>query len=60
MIAFGTAREDISNDPVFQLVKQNSEVAPDVLKEHGKVRRSDRRILPAMLAEADMTFLLAD
>lgn len=38
MIAFGTAREDIAKDPVFQLVKQNSEVAPDVLKEHGKTK----------------------
>lgn len=38
MIAFGTAREDIMADPVFQLVKQNSEVAPGVLKEHGKTK----------------------
>ena len=38
MIAFGTARKEIAADPVFQLVKQNSEVAPDVLKEHGKTK----------------------
>lgn len=38
MIAFGTAREEIANDPVFRLVKQNSEIAPDVLKEHGKTK----------------------
>lgn len=37
MIAFGAARKDIMEDPVFQLVKRNSEIAPDVLKEHGKV-----------------------
>lgn len=37
MIAFGTARPDIMKDTVFQLVKQNSEIAPGVLKEHGKV-----------------------
>ena len=37
MIAFGTSRPEIANDPVFQLVKQNSEIAPSVLKEHGKV-----------------------
>ncbi|GAB7345467.1 hypothetical protein MBLNU457_3794t1 [Dothideomycetes sp. NU457] len=38
MIAFGTARKEIMDDPVFQLVKQNSEIAPDVLKEHGKTK----------------------
>jgi len=38
MIAFGTARKEIANDPVFRLVKQNSEIAPDVLKEHGKTK----------------------
>lgn len=38
MIEFGSSRPDISNDPVFQLVKQNSQVAPGVLTEHGKVR----------------------
>lgn len=40
MIAFGASRPDIMNDPVFQLVKQNSEIAPEVLKEHGKVNES--------------------
>jgi len=39
MIAFGAARPDIMEDPVFQLVKQNSEIAPGVLMEHGKVRQ---------------------
>ncbi|GAM90686.1 hypothetical protein ANO11243_087310 [Dothideomycetidae sp. 11243] len=38
MIAFGTARKEISADPVFQLVKQNSEIAPGVLTEHGKTK----------------------
>ncbi|KAF2155689.1 citrate synthase [Myriangium duriaei CBS 260.36] len=38
MIAFGTARKEIMNDPVFQLVKQNSEIAPGVLMEHGKTK----------------------
>ena len=37
LIDFATARPEIANDPVFQLVKKNSEVAPGVLQEHGKV-----------------------
>lgn len=37
MIAFGDSRPDIQQDPVFQLVKKNSEIAPGVLTEHGKV-----------------------
>ena len=37
MLAFGDARPDIRDDPVFQLVKTNSQIAPGVLKEHGKV-----------------------
>lgn len=37
MIAFGAARPEIMEDPVFQLVKKNSEIAPGVLMEHGKV-----------------------
>lgn len=37
LLAFGDAREDIKNDNLFQLVKTNSQIAPGVLKEHGKV-----------------------
>jgi len=37
MIAFGAARPEIMKDPVFQLVKKTSELAPGVLTEHGKV-----------------------
>lgn len=37
LIDFASARPDISANPVFQLVKKNSEIAPQVLKEHGKV-----------------------
>jgi citrate synthase len=40
LMDFANARPEIAADPVYQLVKKNSEVAPDVLKEHGKVRRS--------------------
>jgi citrate synthase len=38
LIDFATARPEIANDPVFQLVKKNSEVAPGVLLEHGKTK----------------------
>jgi len=38
LMDFANARPEIAADPVYQLVKKNSEVAPDVLKEHGKVR----------------------
>lgn len=37
LMAFGSSRAEIAKDPLFQLVKRNSEVAPGVLKEHGKV-----------------------
>lgn len=38
LIDFGDAREDIANNPVYRLVKKNSEVAPGVLTEHGKTK----------------------
>jgi citrate synthase len=38
LIEFGSSRAEIANDTLFQLVVKNSEVAPLVLKEHGKVR----------------------
>lgn len=37
LMEFGSSRPEIAADPLFQLVKKNSEVAPGVLKEHGKV-----------------------
>ncbi|KAK8166425.1 citrate synthase-like protein [Phyllosticta citrichinensis] len=38
LMDFASARPEIASDPVFQLVKINSEVAPDVLTEHGKTK----------------------
>lgn len=38
LIDFAMARPDIKNNPVFALVKKNSEVAPGVLTEHGKTK----------------------
>lgn len=38
LLDFGDAREDIANDPVYRLVKKNSEIAPGVLKSHGKTK----------------------
>lgn len=40
LMDFADARPDIAANPVYQLVKTNSEVAPGVLKEHGKVSSS--------------------
>lgn len=39
LMDFASSRPEIAKDPVFQLVKKNSEIAPGVLKEHGKVSR---------------------
>lgn len=38
LMDFASARPEIAKDPVFQLVKKNSEIAPNVLKEHGKTK----------------------
>lgn len=38
LMDFASSRPEISRDPVFQLVKKVSEIAPGVLMEHGKVR----------------------
>ncbi|KAK5153266.1 hypothetical protein LTR04_006249 [Oleoguttula sp. CCFEE 6159] len=38
LMDFASARPEIANDPVFQLVKKNSEIAPGVLTEHGKTK----------------------
>ena len=37
LMAFASSRPEIAKDPLFQLVRKNSEIAPVVLKEHGKV-----------------------
>lgn len=42
LMAFASARPEIAKDPLFQLVKKNSEIAPEVLKEHGKVCNHER------------------
>ena len=38
LMDYASSRPEIASDPVFQLVKTNSEVAPAVLKEHGKTK----------------------
>ena len=38
LMDFAATRPEIQKNPVFQLVKKNSEIAPGVLTEHGKVR----------------------
>ncbi|KAK2765003.1 hypothetical protein FQN54_008702 [Arachnomyces sp. PD_36] len=36
LMDFAATRPDITSNPVYQLVKKNSEIAPGVLTEHGK------------------------
>jgi citrate synthase len=38
LMAFASSHPEIAKDPVFQLVKRNSELAPVVLMEHGKTK----------------------
>lgn len=38
LMDFANARPEIAKNPVYQLVKKNSEVAPSVLTEHGKTK----------------------
>ena len=38
LMDYASARHEIANDPVFKLVKLNSQVAPEVLKKHGKTK----------------------
>ena len=38
LMDYASSRPSIASDPVFQLVKMNSEVAPSVLMEHGKTK----------------------
>jgi citrate synthase len=38
LMDYASSRPEIAKDPVFQLVKKNSEIAPTVLKEHGKTK----------------------
>lgn len=37
LMDFAATRADVQANPVFQLVKKNSEIAPEVLTQHGKV-----------------------
>lgn len=45
LMDFASSRPEIAKDPLFQLVKKNSEIAPAVLKEHGKVKTPNCPIL---------------
>jgi citrate synthase len=49
LMDFADARPDIAANPVYQLVKKNSEIAPGVLQEHGKVRCPDRYSVAPLL-----------
>ncbi|KAL3426630.1 methylcitrate synthase precursor [Phlyctema vagabunda] len=38
LMDYASSRPEIAADPVFQLVKKNSEIAPGVLTEHGRTK----------------------
>ncbi|GCB27888.1 2-methylcitrate synthase, mitochondrial [Aspergillus awamori] len=38
LMDFAATRPDVQANPVFQLVKKNSEIAPEVLTQHGKTK----------------------
>ena len=38
LVDFADARSDIAADPLYQLVRRNADIAPRVLKEHGKTK----------------------
>ena len=38
LMDFASARPEIARDPLFRLVKRNSEIAPAVLTRHGKTK----------------------
>lgn len=38
LIEFASARPEIARNPLFELVRRNSEIAPSVLQEHGKTK----------------------
>ena len=38
LLSLASSRPDIASNPLFQLVKRNSEIAPEVLREHGKTK----------------------
>lgn len=46
LMDFASSRPEIAKDPLFQLVKKNSEIAPAVLKEHGKVNSQLPPVIP--------------
>ncbi|KAK7739061.1 citrate synthase [Cytospora paraplurivora] len=38
LMDYASARPEIAENPIFQLVKKNSEIVPEVLKKHGKTK----------------------
>lgn len=44
LMDFASSRPEIAEDPLYQLVERNSRIAPEVLKEHGKVRYQPKPI----------------
>lgn len=38
LMKFASARPSIAEDPLFRLVRRSAEIAPEVLKQHGKTK----------------------
>lgn len=49
LMDFASARPAIAKDPLFRLVQKTAEIAPGVLKEHGKVGNSIPTLFPNFL-----------
>ena len=55
LIEFADSRPDVVANPVYQLVRRNSDIAPVVLTEHGKVRfHNDTAYLSLFFSHQEM------
>lgn len=44
LMDFASTRPEIAQNPVFQLVKKNSQIAPEVLTKHGKTKNPNPNV----------------
>ena len=51
LMNFADARPDVAANPLYKLVKKNSEIAPAVLTEHGKVRQTNTFLIPILTSD---------
>ena len=48
LMDYAAARPEIARDPVFQLVKTNSEIAPEVLTKHINTKNPHPNLAPSL------------